>query len=33
MSNKETSYDAVKAMRVKKLLKNTFEKLISQLNG
>ena len=33
MSNKETSYDPVKAKRVKKLLRNTFEKLISQLNG
>lgn len=33
MSNNETSYDAEKAESVKKLLKQTFEKLISHLNG
>ena len=33
MSNNETSYDPKKAEHIKKLLKSTFEQLISQLNA
>ena len=33
MSNNETTYDPKKAARVKRLLKSTFENLISDLNG
>lgn len=33
MSNNETSYEPKKAERIKKLLKSTFENLISQLNA
>ena len=33
MSNNETSYEPKKAERIKKLLKTTFENLISHLNA